>query len=539
MGTTVFVASPTTTEEKTKLLDKLISICEAGGGKPGYFKTIVSKQDKERLDKYAAKLSISSEELYGLTLEEALTLLNEGKEPLAIEKVLEKFYALSSKFSCVPVEGADLDLKSTFGIQGLDGVLAANLKSPVVVVTACVGCLATGARYYRSNCAELISLVALGDFDAEKLKTLDYIGVPVISGASVEAISDKLPALTEKVSAFVPTVVTPKRFEYDLIERARSKKQRIVLPEGTDDRILEAANAIVRRDFAEIIILGDADAIHKRGKELSLDYLDKILILDLAKAPFRSELVSQLYELRKAKGMTEEGADTQLGDRNWFGTMMVKSGRADGMVSGAAGSTADTIRPALSIIKTRPGVSIASSVFLMCMKDKILVFGDCAIVTNPIPQQLAEIAISSAHTAKAFGVDPKVALLSYSSGTSGTGPDVDAVKEAVDIAVASIPKLYPGLPLDGPIQFDAALDEKTAKSKMPGSPVAGKATVLIFPTLNAGNIGYKAVQRTSGAVAVGPIIQGLNAPVNDLSRGCTVPDIINTVAITACQAQAK
>jgi phosphate acetyltransferase len=173
------------------------------------------------------------------------------------------------------------------------------------------------------------------------------------------------------------------------------------------------------------------------------------------------------------------------------------------------------------------------------MKDRILVFGDCAIVTNPTPQQLAEIAISSAQTAKAFGVEPKVALLSYSSGSSGTGPDVDAVKEAVDIAKASVPKLYPDLAIDGPIQFDAALDEKTAKSKMPGSPVAGQATVLIFPTLNAGNIGYKAVQRTSGAVAVGPIIQGLNAPVNDLSRGCTVPDIINTVAITACQAQAK
>jgi phosphate acetyltransferase len=343
----------------------------------------------------------------------------------------------------------------------------------------------------------------------------------------------------QKITSFVPTVITPKRFEYDLIERARSNKQRIVLPEGTDDRILEAADAIARRDFADLVILGDEKAIQEKASQLGLTHLKKVEILDIQKASFRKELVDSFFELRKSKGITPEQAEAQLGDRNWFGTMMVKAGKADGMVSGAAGSTADTIRPALSIIKTKKGCSIASSIFLMCMKDRILVFGDCAINTNPTPQQLSEIAITSAQTAKAFGVDPRVALLSYSTGSSGTGPDVDAVKDAVELAKAASPNLDPGLALEGPIQVDAALDERTAKSKMPGSPVAGKATVLIFPSLNAGNIGYKAVQRTSGAVAVGPIIQGLNAPVNDLSRGCTVPDIINTVAITACQAQAK
>ncbi|MDR1922010.1 MAG: phosphotransacetylase, partial [Candidatus Adiutrix sp.] len=219
--------------------------------------------------------------------------------------------------------------------------------------------------------------------------------------------------------------------------------------------------------------------------------------------------------------------------------MLVKLKKADGMVSGADGTTADTIRPALSIIKTKPGCSIASSVFLMCLADRVWVFGDCAINPNPTPQQLAEIAVISAQTAKAFGVDPKVALLSYSTGSSGTGPDVDAVKEAVQLAIEASEKLYPGLPIDGPLQFDAAVDPRTAKSKMPNSKVAGQATVMIFPSLSAGNIGYKAVQRTANAIAVGPVIQGLNAPVNDLSRGALVADVVNTVAITALQAQAE
>jgi phosphate acetyltransferase len=373
--------------------------------------------------------------------------------------------------------------------------------------------------------AEAKAIDLLRDVEVLEAKGGDFSGVP--------------PVVAPKVQAFAPSVVTPKRFEYDLIERARSPKMRIVLPEGDDDRILQAADDILRRGFADLAILGDPEAVKKKGAELGLSNLGKAQLVDVKQAPFRKDLVAQFVELRKAKGVTAEQAEAQLNDRNWFGTMMVKAGLADGMVSGAAGTTADTIRPALSIIKTKPGCSIASSVFLMCMKDRILVFGDCAINLNPTPQQIAEIAIISAQTAKAFGVEPRVALLSYSTGTSGTGPDVDAIHEAAKLGLEAAEKHYPGLPLDGPMQFDAALDARTAKSKMPGSKVAGKATVLIFPSLNAGNIGYKAVQRTSGAVAVGPIIQGLKAPVNDLSRGCTVPDIINTVAITAVQAQAE
>jgi phosphate acetyltransferase len=535
----VFVSSPSDSANKAKLLDALLEGCGGNCAKPGYFKTIISADDDERLDKFAAKLNLPKEELYGITRDDAVSLLNKGREAEIIETVLEKFNNLKSKFGRIPIEGADLDHPKAFQFQGLDAVLAANLAAPVVIAASCVGCATSAIRYFESNDAEVLFTLLLGEFSPADLKDLESRGRFVRAVAKLEDLIPDLPAVAEKVMAFAPTVVTPKRFEYDLIERARSDKKKIVLPEGTDDRILEAADAILRRDFADIVILGDEAEIKKKASELKLSHLDKAEILNVMTAPFRKELVDLFHELRKAKGITPEQAETQLKDRNWFGTMMVKAGKADGMVSGAAGSTADTIRPALSVIKTKKGISIASSVFLMCMKDRVLVFGDCAIVTNPTPQQLAEIAIISAHTAKAFGVEPRVALLSYSSGSSGTGPDVDAVKEAVEIAKKNIPAMYPELALDGPIQFDAAIDPKTGKSKMPGSPVAGQATVLIFPTLNAGNIGYKAVQRTSGAVAVGPVIQGLNSPVNDLSRGCTVPDIINTVAITACQARAK
>ncbi|MDR1165419.1 MAG: phosphate acetyltransferase [Deltaproteobacteria bacterium] len=537
MVKSVFVATPDATAVKANFLDALSGACQSSGGKPGYFKTLVTADDKERLDAYAARLKVGVEELYGLALEEAVGLLNAGRESDVIEKVLAKFSAVAAKFDCVPIEGADLVGQKALVLQGLDGSLAANLAAPVVVVSACAQCATSTRRYFLSNAAEVLAVVLVGDQDADKVKYLASLGTPVELVPSAGDFAPALAPTLEKVKAFKPTVVTPKRFEYDLIERARSPKQRIVLPEGDDERILQAADAILRRDFADLTILGDVGAINAKAKELGLVNLGKAELLDIQKAPFRQELLDSYYELRKAKGATPEEAEKKLSDRNWFGTMMVKAGKANGMVSGAAGSTADTIRPALSLIKTQKGCSVASSVFLMCMKDRVLVFGDCAILTNPTPEQLAEVALISAKTAKAFGVEPKVALLSYSTGSSGTGPDVEAVQKAVELAKANIPALAPGLALDGPMQFDAALDPRTAKSKMPGSPVAGQATVLIFPTLNAGNIGYKAVQRTSGAVAVGPIIQGLNAPVNDLSRGCTVPDIINTVAITACQAQ--
>ncbi|MDR1079623.1 MAG: phosphate acetyltransferase [Deltaproteobacteria bacterium] len=538
MVRSLFVAAPKSALKK-EFIDALIA-GHSAPDRPGWFKTVVSDADKERLAAFSKKLGVPAEELCGIEMSEAVELLNRGDLNAVIEKVLARFHSLAPKFTGIPVEGADLDSGGAVGLQGLDGILAANLASPVAVVSDCAVCTATVARVYRDACAEVVQLVLAGDHkDADVDRHVTPLGIPLVRIPSVAEGGEAFAAVGAKVIGFKPTNVTPKRFEFDLIERAKADRQRIVLPEGDDDRILEAADGILRREFAELVILGDPAAIEKRASELGLKHLGKAQLLDIRTAPFRKELVDMFYELRKAKGVTPEKAEEQLCDRNWFGTMMVKAGKADGMVSGAAGSTADTIRPALSIIKTGKGSSIASSVFLMCMKDRVLVFGDCAIVTNPTPQQLSEIAVTSARTAKGFGVEPRVGLLSYSTGSSGAGPDVDAVKEAVEIAKKSLPELYPDLALDGPMQFDAALDPRTAKSKMPGSPVAGRATVLVFPTLNAGNIGYKAVQRTSGAVAVGPIIQGLNAPVNDLSRGCTVPDIINTVAITACQAQAK
>lgn len=325
--------------------------------------------------------------------------------------------------------------------------------------------------------------------------------------------------------------LTPMMFEFELIERARSQKQRIVLAEGEDERILRATDILLRREVADIILLGNIEAIRARANALNLS-IGAARIIDPIASPDFSRYAHQYYEYRKSKGLTEEQARDIMADATYFGTMMVKLDDADGMVSGAVNTTAHTIRPAFEFIKTKPGFSVVSSVFLMCLKDRVLVFGDCAVNPNPTAQQLAEIAIASAHTASVFGIVPRVAMLSYSTGTSGKGADVDVVVEATKIAK----EMAPGLALEGPLQYDAAIDPVVAQTKLPGSQVAGKATVFIFPDLNTGNNTYKAVQRAAQAVAIGPVLQGLNKPVNDLSRGCLVPDIVNTVAITAIQA---
>jgi len=328
------------------------------------------------------------------------------------------------------------------------------------------------------------------------------------------------------------TKITPKMFEYNLIERAASKKMRIVLPEGAEERILRAVDVLLRRNVAEIILLGKAQAVTGKIRELGLDLDTPILQPDLS--PMFDDYVKTYFELRQKKGISMEQARDTMLDPTYFGTMMVYKGDADGMVSGSINTTAHTIRPAFEFIRTRPGAAIVSSVFLMCLKDKVLVFGDCAVNPNPTPEQLADIAISSAETAKVFGIEPKVAMLSYSTGSSGKGADVDIVVEATRIAKERAPELL----LEGPLQYDAAIDPDVARTKLPDSKVAGRATVFIFPDLNTGNNTYKAVQRAADAVAIGPVLQGLRKPVNDLSRGCTVADIVNTVAITALQAQA-
>jgi len=339
-------------------------------------------------------------------------------------------------------------------------------------------------------------------------------------------------ALEEKIRVSPSSTMSPLMFEYSLFQRARQERKHIVLPEGDDDRILQAADILRLRDVVELTILGEESKIRARAGALGLK-LDDVNIIDPHTSPLREEFSQTFFELRKHKCITMETALDTLRDASYFGTMMVYKEMADGMVSGAAHTTAHTIRPAFQFIRTPPDVLIVSSVFLMCMETRVLVYGDCAVNPNPNSEQLADIAISSANTAQMFGIEPIIAMLSYSSGISGTGKDVDLVRKAVEIAQ----KRRPDLKLDGPIQYDAAIDATVASKKMPDSDVAGRATVFIFPDLNTGNNTYKAVQRSSGAVAIGPVLQGLKKPVNDLSRGCLVPDIINTVAITAIQAQ--
>jgi phosphate acetyltransferase len=341
-------------------------------------------------------------------------------------------------------------------------------------------------------------------------------------------------ALASRLQVARSSRVTPLMFEYDLIDRARSARRRLVLPEGTEERILRATEILLRRGVADLTLLGAKDEIARRVREIGVD-ISGATVVDPATSPWRDEFARTYARLRSHKGVTLDLAHDVVADPNYFGTLMVLAGQADGMVSGATHTTAATIRPAFEVIKTVPGVSVASSVFFMLLADRVLVYGDCAVNPDPDAAQLADIALSSADTAAAFGIEPRVAMLSYSTGTSGAGADVDKVAAAT----ALVRSRRPDLPVEGPIQYDAAIDAEVAATKLPGSAVAGRATVFIFPDLNTGNNTYKAVQRSAGAVAVGPVMQGLRRPVNDLSRGATVKDIVNTVAITAIQAGAR
>jgi len=323
-------------------------------------------------------------------------------------------------------------------------------------------------------------------------------------------------------------------FEYGLIERARSDRRRIVLPEGDDDRILRAAATLLAREVADLTILGDESAIRARAVELGVD-ISAAQVISPTDPEMVERFATEYARLRAHKGITLAQAADTVTDVSYFGTMMVHLGLADGMVSGAAHTTAHTIRPSFEIIKTKPGVTVVSSVFLMALADRVLVYGDCAVIPDPTSEQLADIAISSAATAQQFGIEPRIAMLSYSTGESGSGADVDKVRAATALVHERAPELL----VEGPIQYDAAADAAVAKAKLPDSAVAGRATVFVFPDLNTGNNTYKAVQRSAGAVAIGPVLQGLNKPINDLSRGALVDDIVNTVAITAIQAQSE
>ncbi len=383
-----------------------------------------------------------------------------------------------------------------------------------------------------------IIATTLGTYDTASAASSARGRVTVISQRKIDTALELMDRhvdtadLIAQLAIPIPTVTTPHMFTHRLQLQARSQRKHIVLPEGDDDRILKSAGRLLTHGIADLTILGDEARIRLRSGELGVD-LDGAKVIDPLKSDLRDQFAEQYAELRKSKGITVEHAREIICDATYFGTMLVYNGVVDGMVSGVAHTTAHTVRPAFEIIKTVPDVSTVSSIFFMCLPDRVLAYGDCAIVTNPTPEQLADIAISSARTAAKFGIEPRVAMLSYSTGDSGTGADVDKVRAATALVRARDPQL----PVEGPIQYDAAVEPSVAATKLGDSPVAGQATVLIFPDLNTGNNTYKAVQRSAGAIAIGPVLQGLRKPVNDLSRGALVEDIVNTVAITAIQAQ--
>ena len=412
---------------------------------------------------------------------------------------------------------AGIVLNGGFDLPTPIATLVDGLDVHVPVVTSAAGTMATTAKLARV-------VPRLTRTAARKIDTALRIFDEQVDGAD----------LLDRLSVAPSQVVTPLMFEHQLLDRARAAGRHIVLPEGEEDRILRAADHLLRRRVVRLTLLGDPHAIRARANQLGLD-LSAASLLDPHDEDLRTRFADEYAAIRAHKGVTAEQAYDIVVDPSYFGTMMVHDGLADGMVSGAIHTTAHTIRPALEVVKTTPEVNTVSSVFLMAMPDRVLVYGDCAVIPDPTAEQLADIAISSAATARKFGIEPRIAMLSYSTGGSGTGADVDKVRTATELVRTRAPELS----VEGPIQYDAAVDAAVAAAKLKDSPVAGRATVFIFPDLNTGNNTYKAVQRTSGAVAIGPVLQGLNKPVNDLSRGALVRDIVNTIAITAIQAEGQ
>jgi phosphate acetyltransferase len=355
--------------------------------------------------------------------------------------------------------------------------------------------------------------------------------------ALVEGIFSKYIDLTPlKKHLFLnqPSFMTPVRFTHSLYAKAKVSGSNILLLESDDDRVLRAIDIVLRRELCKITLLGKKESIYQKASLLGID-LSKANIIDPHSNPYIDKFIDRFYEIRKSRGVVKSMAEDMMSRVNYFATMMVYFGYVDGLVSGAKHTTRETIKPAFQIIKTQKGVSLISSVFFMLVNNRVLVYGDCAINANPSANELAQIAITSAKTAKTFGIEPIVAMLSYSSGDSGVGEDVERVREATKIAK----RLEPNLLIEGPMQYDTAIDKRVASQKMPNSKVAGRANIFIFPDLNTGNNTYKAVQRSTNCIAIGPILQGLNRPFNDLSRGCLVDDIVHTIAITAIQAGAK
>lgn len=454
----------------------------------------------------------------GMTAEHVLERLTEGVAVIAAGDRSDVVLAVSSahaaegfpSLSCMILNGG-LELHPSVA------ALVAGLRLRLPIIATDLGTFETASRVASAR----------GRVTASSARKID-------TALTLMENHVDIADLLAQLAIPIPTVTTPHMFAHQLLERARADRRHIVLPEGDDDRILRAAGRLLQRGVADLTILGDEAKVRARAAELGVN-LAAATVLDPLTSPLVDEFAAQYAAMRGHKGVTLDRARDTMHDVSYFGTMLVYNGIVDGMVSGAVHTTAHTVRPAFEIIKTQPDVSTVSSIFLMCLADRVLAYGDCAIVPDPTAEQLADIAISSARTAAQFGIEPRVAMLSYSTGTSGTGADVEKVRTATEL----VREREPNLLVEGPVQYDAAVEPSVAATKMPDSPVAGRATVLIFPDLNTGNNTYKAVQRSAGAIAIGPVLQGLNKPVNDLSRGALVEDIVNTVAITAIQAQVR
>ncbi len=458
--------------------------------------------------------------------------------------------------------------QSKIAAMGLEHYLPRLKEGSLVIVPAdrMDIIIATFVSFYAKESPNVAGIILSGDITPNKtmmqlLENFHLIELPIMSvetdtyttASKVEAVRSRITSkstrkitlakgifeaninkeqILNELQESRTKIMTPMMFTYTLFERARHKRQRIVLPESSDERILRAAEILLRRDVVDLVLLGNKKEVEYKASLLSVD-ISKAIIIDPETSQYKDRFSEAFFELRKAKGLSLDAAKDAMVHPNYFATMMVHLGMADGMVSGAIHTTGDTIRPALQIIKTKEKNAIVSSVFFMCLETRVLVYGDCAVNQDPNAEELAQIAISSARTAQRFGIEPRIAMLSYSTGSSGQGSTVDKVRAATEIVQNSHPELL----IEGPIQYDAAIDPQVARNKLPESSVAGRATIFIFPDLNTGNNTYKAVQRSAGAIAIGPVLQGLKKPVNDLSRGCSVEDIINTVAITAIQAQ--
>ncbi|MDD6088955.1 MAG: phosphate acetyltransferase [Desulfovibrionaceae bacterium] len=496
-------------------------------------------------------LNIPVKKFYACTYNEAQKLIIEGKSEHLYEIIMKRYEKLMETNDFILCQGTCFSGKNMPAEFMLNANIAEALNIPIVHLINGKGktfdevksALLFSLAVYRMRDQDVACVFINRSFTRDQMASLrEGLSIPVYAIPEDSSLSDPDEALAifdqsvqgEVVAPYLLSYKikrhTPLQFKNDLLRQARHTRRTIVLPEGTEERILRAVEELEYLDVVDLVLLGNETAIREKIARLKLK-IERIRIVDPSSDPNAEIYAAKYAEIRAAKGVTLDQAREKMKDLSYYGTMMVQCGQADGMVSGSITTTANTIRPAFEIVRTKPGISRVSGIYLMCLKNQTVIFADCAVNPNPTPEALAEIAIETAKSAREFGIEPRVAMLSYSTGTSGFGPDVDKIHEAVRIAREMAPELL----LDGPMQYDAAVAADVAKTKMPDSPVAGQASVFIFPDLNAGNITCKAVQRNTSAVLIGPILQGLNKPINDLSRGCTVEDIVNTVIVTANQ----